>query len=209
MINTAVNNLTVDSTETIEVIDRELYLTMIAQSENHIRIDKEHNCFINSPAVEGLFQINGIHQSFLSNSEIKPNEKVLYLILKGLANRNTGVAFPNKKSLGLAMGVSDRQISNILRSMIDKYMIYSVNRLWADSRTQTSNMYIINDYDKVTGNFGVANLLKYKYLFPADQSFYFVSTYSADNGIEFIAVNSENYQIVQNRVNLVKYNKKK
>ena len=208
MNNTAVNKLTADNIEQLEILDREIYLDVITQSDNYIRVDAEHNCSISSPHVDGAYQINGVYQSFLCNFDIKPNEKVLYLILKGLANRHTGVAFPKKKALGLAMGVSDRQISNILRGMIDKHMIYSVNRLWADSGKQTSNMYILNDYDRLTGTFDVGNLIKYQHMFPADQSFYFVSTFDSTGAIEFIAVDSANYLIIQNRVRLVKNNKK-
>ncbi len=176
----------------------------MCQSDNSIRIDADHNCYIKSKTRDGVYPINGIYPSFIANTDIKPQEKLMYMLLKSLANKHTGIAFPKKIYLAETLGISDRQVSNVLNEMVKKGMIYIVNRKWADTKTQTSNMYIINSYDIDTGKFDTGNLDKYRIMFPPKQSYYFVSTLDSQNRLELLAIPPAEYEKATRQIEAIR-----
>ena len=99
---------------------------------------------------------------FIKNPNIKPVDKMVYLCLCTYAG-NASNCFPSKETIANDLDISLRTVADSLKRLEDMGGILIINRLW-DKKGQTSNLYILSDIDKTTGDFVKEDLDQFKEL---------------------------------------------
>lgn len=131
----------------------------------------------------GVYAMHDVFPAIFKNNKIDGDMVKMYFYIKSLVNTQINSAFPSKKEIakyfcnvkenGDTKPMSERTVDRILTKMVQANMIYIVNRYWLDSNSQSSNLYFVNMYDVVTGDFVEETLQDIKDKFPTGKAFTF------------------------------------
>lgn len=100
--------------------------------------------------------------SFIRNPKYSINQKMVYLCLQSYAGA-AGSCFPSKETIAKDLDVSISTVERTLRQLQELEAVIIINQITETNR-KTSNMYILCDIDKNTGDFDAESIRKFKCL---------------------------------------------
>lgn len=104
-----------------------------------------------------------LEHAFLRNSKYTITEKMLYLNLLAYAGDKSS-AFPSINSMAMDLNIGESTVKRSITTLIEKHGLLLVKRKYKDNNADTSNMYILADIDKNTGEFIPESLEQFKCL---------------------------------------------
>ena len=88
-------------------------------------------------------------------------ERLVYIDLACYAGQKKNTAFPSTATIAKNLGISRRTVFNTLKSLEEKEVILTINRIW-ENKSKTSNMYVLASIDLNTGKIIKDSLKPYK-----------------------------------------------
>jgi Fe2+ or Zn2+ uptake regulation protein len=89
--------------------------------------------------------------NFIRNPKYSVNQKMVYQCLQSYAGAVTS-CFPSKSTIAKDLGLSEKTVYTILKQLENIGAILVINQITETNR-KTSNMYMLADIDKETGEF--------------------------------------------------------
>ncbi len=100
--------------------------------------------------------------NFIRNPKYSINVKMVYLALQSYAGAVTS-CYPSKNTLAKDLATSSKTIERVLKQLEELGAILVINQITENNR-KTSNMYILADIDKNTGDFIKDSIKQFKCL---------------------------------------------
>lgn len=100
--------------------------------------------------------------NFIRNPKYTVNQKMVYLALQSYAGAVTS-CFPSKNTLAKDLQIGEKTVYRILKQLEGIGAILIINQI-SESNRKTSNMYILADIDKETGDFIPESIQQFKCL---------------------------------------------
>ncbi len=100
--------------------------------------------------------------NFLRNPTYTINQKMVYLCLQSYCGA-VDSCFPSKETLAKDLNVTAKTIYTVLKQLEELGAIIIINQVTETNR-KTSNIYILCDINKESGNFIPESILKFKEL---------------------------------------------
>ena len=100
--------------------------------------------------------------NFIKNPKYTINHKMVYLCLATYAGA-VNSCFPSKETISKNLNVTTKTIYTVLKQLEELGAIIIVNQITENNR-MTSNLYILADINKDTGNFVPESIEKFKEL---------------------------------------------
>lgn len=100
--------------------------------------------------------------NFIRNPKYTVNQKMVYLALQSYAGAVTS-CFPSKNTLAKDLKIGEKTVYRILKQLEEIGAILIINQI-SESNRKTSNMYILADIDKETGDFIPESIQQFKCL---------------------------------------------
>ncbi|WP_252249167.1 helix-turn-helix domain-containing protein, partial [Clostridium sp. VAP23] len=100
--------------------------------------------------------------NFIRNSKYTVNQKMVYLCLQSYAGAVTS-CFPSKSTVAKDLNLSEKTVYTILKQLEQLGAIIVINQIKENNR-KTSNMYILSDINKDTGEFIPDSIKQFKCL---------------------------------------------
>lgn len=100
--------------------------------------------------------------SFNLNPKYTMQQKMLFIALRSF-QWNKADCFPSKATLAESLGTTIKSIERLLKQLEELGALLIINRK-KESNRKTSNLYIIAEIDKKTGDFIPSSLDQFKYL---------------------------------------------
>jgi|GEM_PF-3014003 len=100
--------------------------------------------------------------NFIKNPKYTTNQKMVYLCLCTYAGAVSS-CFPSKETISKDLNLTTKTVYTILKQLEELRAIIIVNQITENNR-MTSNLYILSDIDKNTGDFIPESIEKFKEL---------------------------------------------
>jgi len=100
--------------------------------------------------------------NFIRNPKYTVNQKMVYQCLQSYAGAITS-CFPSKLTIAKDLGTSTKTIERVLQQLEELGAIIIINQI-TESKRKTSNLYILAEIDKDTGDFNSKSIQKFKQL---------------------------------------------
>jgi DNA-binding transcriptional MocR family regulator len=100
--------------------------------------------------------------NFIRNPKYSINQKMVYLALQSYAGAVTS-CYPSKSTLAKDLNTSTKTIERVLKELENLGAILVINQITENNR-KTSNMYMLCDIDKNTGEFIPSSIEQFKCL---------------------------------------------
>ncbi|OSA85386.1 UNVERIFIED_ORG: hypothetical protein B2H98_18515 [Clostridium botulinum] len=100
--------------------------------------------------------------NFIRNSKYTVNQKMVYLCLQSYAGAVTS-CYPSKNTVAKDLNLSEKTVYTILKQLEQLGAIIVINQIKENNR-KTSNMYILSDINKDTGEFIPDSIKQFKCL---------------------------------------------
>jgi len=100
--------------------------------------------------------------SFIRNPKYSINQKMVYLCLQSYAGAVTS-CYPSKSTLAKDLDTSIKTIERVLNQLEELGAILTINQITENNR-KTSNMYMLCDIHKDTGDFIPESIYQFKCL---------------------------------------------
>jgi hypothetical protein len=98
--------------------------------------------------------------NFIRNPKYTINQKMVYLTLQSYAGA-VGSCYPSKETISKDLNTSTKTIERVLNQLEELRALIVVNQI-TESNRKTSNMYILCDINKNTGDFIPESIEKFK-----------------------------------------------
>lgn len=100
--------------------------------------------------------------NFIKNPKYTVNQKMVYLALQTYAGAISS-CFPSKSTLSKDLNLSEKTVYTVLKQLEELGAILIINQITETNR-KSSNMYMLSDIDKETGDFIPKSLEQFKCL---------------------------------------------
>lgn len=106
-----------------------------------------------------------IPNSFIRNTHITTNEKIMYIYLYGFGVQSKNM-YPGQSRIIKELGWSKSKVISVLNRLEKSGRIYIINRCYEITNERATNLYYLSDIDNSTDGFITDSLNVVKAIYP-------------------------------------------